>query len=55
MVKAPEKHMERYGKADTGRLPSGLPALSISMSEAVYAGAAACLVLVRRWRVRLLT
>ena len=22
MVKAPEKHMERYGKADTGRLPS---------------------------------
>ena len=24
MVKVPEKHMERYGKSDTGRLPSGV-------------------------------
>ncbi len=27
MVKAPEKHMERYGKADKGRLPSGVASL----------------------------
>ena len=27
MVKVPEKHMERYGKADTGRLPSGVASL----------------------------
>ena len=55
MVKAPEKHWNDAGKLTSGGCRPGLQALSISKSEAVYAGAAACLVLARIWWLRLLT